>query len=170
MKEAPAEWVRWHGRYKMDKELSLRLQRLEDRNAISERVITYAMAIDLGDWELLRECFPEYVHIDFSAAGMPASDMHRDQFVAFAQKGLSGYKARQHLSPNHVIEFDAEDPDRAICRSYMFAQHFQPGAASGNVFLMHGSYTNEMVRSREGWKIARLTQQVSWMDGAPEAS
>ena len=36
---------------------------------------------------------------------------------------VSGYTATQHLSPNHVIDFDDADPDRAICTSYMYAQH-----------------------------------------------
>ena len=27
---------------------------------------------------------------------------------------MSGYTATQHLSPNHIIEFDDSDPDHAI--------------------------------------------------------
>lgn len=154
----------------MSEDFALRLQRLEDRIAISERVITYAVAIDRADWGLLRDCLTETVHIDFSAAGMPARDMLRDDFTAFAQAGLSVFAARQHLSPNHLITFDAADRDHAVCLSYMFAQHYQPGSASGDVFLMHGAYINDMRRTPEGWKIARLTQQLSWTDGAPGVS
>lgn len=147
----------------------LRVQRLEDRNAISERVITYAMAIDDRDWDAFAECFTDRVHIDFSAAGMPARDFAREEFVAFAQSGLGTFKATQHLSPNHVITFDASDPDQADCRSTMYAQHYQPGASSGSIFLMHGSYASHLRRTASGWKIERLTQYVSWMDGAPGA-
>lgn len=149
----------------MTTDLASRIRQLEDRNAISERVIKYAMGIDRGDWEMFADCFTETVHIDFSAAGMPASDFPRDQFVAFARSGLSGFTARQHLSPNHVIEFDKTDADRAICYSYMYAQHYLPGAAGGDFFLMRGSYTNHMRRMPDGWRIESLTQHISWAEG-----
>ncbi|WP_193337833.1 nuclear transport factor 2 family protein [Devosia beringensis] len=152
----------------MSLDLAQRLQRLEDRHTISERVITYATSIDAGDWAGFGACFTDSVHVDFSAAGMPAQDFDRTDFVAFASAGLSGFKARQHLSPNHVITFDPVDPDRATCTSYMYAQHYQPGAASGPVFVMHGSYINALRRTTAGWQIEALTQLVSWMDGAPE--
>lgn len=152
----------------MTSDLAQRLQRLEDRHAISERVITYATTIDAGDWAGFGACFTDTVHVDFSAAGMPVQDFDRADFVAFASAGLSGFKARQHLSPNHVITFDPSDPDRATCTSYMYAQHYQPGAASGPVFVMHGSYINALRRTPDGWQIEALTQLVSWMDGAPE--
>jgi len=151
-------------------DLMLRVQRLEDRNAISERVITYAMAIDDRDWEAFAECFTDRVHIDFSAAGMPARDFAREEFVDFARSGLGVFRATQHLSPNHIITFSAEDPDRADCRSYMYAQHYQPGSATGEVFVMHGSYANSLRRTASGWKIERLTQHLSWMTGAPSTA
>ena len=152
----------------MTSDLALRIQRLEDRHAISERVITYATTIDAGDWAGFGDCFTDNVHVDFSAAGLPTQDFKRADFVAFASGGLSGFKARQHLSPNHFITFDPLDPDRATCTSYMYAQHFQPEAASAAVFVMHGSYINGMRRTSAGWQIEALTQLVSWMDGAPE--
>ncbi|MDB5528016.1 MAG: hypothetical protein JWR51_1119 [Devosia sp.] len=154
----------------MTDDLALRVQRLEDRNAISERVIRYAMALDARDWAAFGDCFTDSVYVDFSAAGLPAADFARDDFVAFARTGLGAFPATQHLSPNHVITFDATDPDRAVCTSAMFEQHHQPGAVSAPVFLMHGSYRNELVRTAAGWKIAQITQHLSWMDGAPEAA
>ena len=146
-------------------DLAARIQQLEDRNAISERVIKYAMAIDRADWALLAECFTDPVHVDFSEAGMPASDFPREQFVNFARMGLSGFEARQHLSPNHVIEFDASDPDRAVCQSYMYAQHYLPGSPDGDFYLMRGTYTNHMRRTSRGWKIERLIQHIFWSEG-----
>ena len=47
----------------------------------------------------------------------------RDDLVDIVRSAVSGYTATQHLSPNHVIDFDPEDPDRAICHSSMYAQH-----------------------------------------------
>lgn len=77
---------------------------------------------------------------------------------------VSSYTATQHLSPNHVIEFDDSDPDRAICYSYMYAQHHEEESDGGDLFLLRGSYTNHMLRTSEGWRIERLVQHVSWRD------
>jgi hypothetical protein len=146
-------------------DLAARLQKLEDRTAISECVITYATSIDRADWAAYARCFTDPVHIDFSEGGMPAGDFARDQFVGFAAVGLGGFTARQHISPNHVITFDGDDADRAVCSSYMYAQHYLEGADGGDFYLMRGSYDNHMVRTDDGWKIERLVQHVSWLDG-----
>jgi hypothetical protein len=85
--------------------------------------------------------------------------------VDFARQGLEIWDARQHLSTNHEVEFDDQDGDRAVMRSYMYAQHHMAGAPT---FVMHGSYEHTMQRTSGGWRIARLVQHVSWMDDAPE--
>ena len=149
----------------MTTDLTSRVRQLEDRNAISERVIKYAMAIDSADWDLFASCLTDPVHIDFSEAGMPAQDFPRDEFVGFTRNSLGGFTARQHLSPNHVTEFNATDPDRAVCTSYMYAQHYLAGAEGGDFVLMRGSYTNHMLRTPDGWRIESLTQHVSWTEG-----
>ena len=145
--------------------LLARIQQLEDRNAISERVINYARAIDRADWTMLEAGFTDTVHIDFSEAGMPARDFARADFVAFARSGLGGFTNLQHLSPNHVIEFDAADPDRAVCYSAMYAQHRLTSSEGGEFYLMRGSYTNRMRRTSAGWQIESLTQHITWLDG-----
>jgi 3-phenylpropionate/cinnamic acid dioxygenase small subunit len=141
-----------------------RLQHLEDRAAIIEVAVQYATAIDAADWDRFGTLFTDQVHIDFSSAGMPAADFARGDFVGFARQGLEIWDARQHLSTNHEVEFDDQDDDRAVMRSYMYAQHHKAGAPT---FVMHGSYKHTMQRTSDGWRIARLVQHVSWMDDAP---
>jgi hypothetical protein len=150
-------------------ELAARIQRLEDRNAIIDVVVKYAVSIDTADWEGFGSIFTDPIHVDFSDAGMPPADFPRDQFIGFAQKGLEAWDARQHISPNHAVEFDPDDPDKAVCRSYMYAQHYKKGAPGGDFYLMRGSYDNHMVRTTDGWKITRLIQHVFWLEGNSEA-
>lgn len=141
-----------------------RIQRLEDHATIVALATRYAVAIDEADWDAFRDLFTETVHIDFSQAGMPAADFPRDDFVAFAKRGLEVWDARQHISSNHRVTFDDHDDTRASLRSYMFAQHHMAGSPA---FVMHGSYEHVVTRTGTGWRIARLTQNVTWMDNPP---
>ena len=153
----------------MATDLESRVRQLEDRALISERVIKYALRVDRGDWAMFADCFTDPVHADFSASGVPAADFARDDLVALVRVPLSGFTATQHLSPNQVIEFDPNDDDRAICYSYMYAQHYLEGSEGGDFFLLRGSYTNHMRRTSDGWRIERLIQHASWSDGNQNA-
>ena len=148
----------------MATDIGARIRRLEDRALISEQVIRYALAVDRRDWKMFAGCFTDPVHADYSENGLAAADFTRDDLVAIVRDAVIGYTATQHLSPNHVIEFDDSDPDRAICHSYMYAQHHDEDSDGGDLFLLRGSYTNHMLRTSDGWRIERLVQHVSWRD------
>ena len=148
-------------------DLEARVRRLEDRTAIVETVIGYAVAIDRGDWDALGRTLTDPVHVDYSEAGLPAADFARGDFTGFARASLEAWTSRQHLSPNHVVVFDEDDPDQAVCYSYMYAQHYSD-AAPGEVYLMRGSYDNVVVRTDDGWKISKVVQHISWIDGNPD--
>jgi len=120
----------------MTASLESRLRQLEDRAQISETVIRYAMGVD-----------------------------RRDDLVGLVRDSLSGFTATQHLSPNHVIEFSPTDPDRATCHSYMYAQHYLENSAGGDFYLLRGSYTSQLLRTPDGWRIEILVQQVGWQEG-----
>lgn len=146
--------------------LEARIQRLEDRQAIVDVVVGYAVAIDRGAWDTYESLFTDPVHVDFSEAGLPAADFPRADFRSFAQQALEQWDARQHISPNHQVRFEDDDPDRAVCDSYMYAQHHAAGAEKP--YLMRGWYENHLVRTADGWKISRLVQHLSWSEGNPQ--
>jgi hypothetical protein len=150
-------------------DLESRVRQLEDRTQISEQVIKYAVGVDRRDWDMFAGCFTDPVYADFSAGGMPAATVARDVLVARISAALNGFTATQHISPNHVVEFDESDPDRAVCHSYMFAQHLLEGADNGDFYLLRGSYTNHMLRTSDGWRIERILQHRSWEYGNKNA-
>jgi hypothetical protein len=147
-------------------DLETRVRQLEDRALISETVTKYAVAVDRRDWAMFADCFTDPVHADYSENGLAASDFARDDLVAIVRDAVAGYTATQHLSPNHIIEFDDRDPDRAVCHSYMFAQHQADATTKAEFLLLRGSYTNHMVRTAGGWRIERLIQHISWRDAS----
>lgn len=149
----------------MNDSVDTRITQLEDRVQISEVVTRYAIGVDRRDWEMFGAVFDDTVWADFSAGGVPAQEFTREALVAMTRSVLDGFAATQHISPNHVIEFDAKDPDTAICHSYMFAQHHLEASSNGTYYLLSGSYTNTMRRTSKGWRIARVVQHRSWEDG-----
>jgi SnoaL-like protein len=150
-------------------DLDSRIRQLEDRVQISEQVIKYAMGVDRRDWAMFADCFTDLVYADFSGGGIPAATVSRADLVARVSAALDGFTATQHISPNHVIEFESSDPDRAICYSYMYAQHLLTGSDNGEFYLLRGSYTNHMVRTAGGWRIERIIQHRSWEYGNTSA-
>jgi hypothetical protein len=153
----------------MSADLEARIRRLEDRAQISEQVIKYAIGVDRRDWQMFADCFTDPVYTDYSAGGAEAGTFPRDEVVAGIAKVLDEFEVTQHISPNHVIEFDESDPDRAVCHSYMYAQHVLEGAEGGDYYLLRGSYTNRMARTAEGWRIEGIIQHRSWSDGNENA-
>lgn len=149
----------------MTTDLESRIRRLEDSVLIGERVIKYAMGVDRRDWEMFADCFTDPVHVDFSASGVPAAEFARDDLVTLVRVPLSGFTATQHLSPNHVIEFDEHDPDRAVCYSYIYAQHYLEDSYDGDFFAFRGFYTNHIRRTLDGWRIESLIQHAGWSEG-----
>jgi hypothetical protein len=151
-----------------DEALEARVRRIEDREAISECVIRYAISLDTNDWDLFRETIADPIFIDFSDwSGMEAREWPAEEWAGFARDVLSGFEALQHVSPNHVITFQSED--EAICTSYMLAQHLLSDAPGGPTFFMRGSYTNAMKRRPDGgWEIAGMTQHFKWGEGNEE--
>ena len=74
----------------------------------------------------------------------------------------AAYTATQHLSPNHVIKFPDGDPDRAICTSYIYAQHHLDKLDNNEFRLLRGAWSNHIVGTAGGGRIARLIQHISW--------
>ncbi len=153
----------------MSTDLEARIRRLEDRIQISEQVIRYAMGVDRRDWTMFADCFTDPLYADLSEGGIPAAQVARDDFVTLVSSALDGFTATQHISPNHVIEFDDDDVDRAICHSYMFAQHLLRGSENGEYYLLRGAYVNHMRRTVDGWRIEGIVQHRSWEYGNKNA-
>jgi hypothetical protein len=145
--------------------LEARVKRIEDREQISECVIRYAASLDKADWELMKETIADPIFVDFTSwADLEAREYSREEWAGFARDVLTGFDARQHISPNHVITFESDD--EATCTSYMFAQHLIRDVPEGDTFIMRGSYTNVMQRKQGGgWEMKGLTMHFTWGEG-----
>jgi len=139
-------------------DLEGRIQHLEDRQAIIDVVISYCVAVDRRDWAMFADCFASTVVRD-------SGEVSREEFVALVEGALPGFRSTQHLSTNHVVTFDPDDPDRATCDSDMYAQHFLEESAGGTYYLLRARYSDLMTRTANGWKIQAITTTNRWEEG-----
>ena len=134
------------------------VQRLIDRQEIADLCVRYTFALDTKDWALLGSCFtgtPAFVHPGGRLEGFEA-------ILARARGALESLDASQHLLGNVVTDVDG---DTGHATSYFQAQHVRTGTPGGDTYIIAGSYTDTLVRTADGWKIAERVQIYLWRDG-----
>lgn len=137
-------------------ELEGRLRRLEDRQAIVDVVIRYCVAVDSRDWTMFASCFAPVLTTD-------AGELTSEEFVGIVQGALPGFQRTQHLSTNHVVTFHGSD--RATCASDMYAQHLLEESSGGTYYLLRARYTEDLIRTPDGWRIRSITTTDRWEEG-----
>lgn len=146
---------------------------IDDRLAIVDVVVQYATGVDRRDWGLLAACFTDPCEIDVSSwSGRPAATMHPGEWAARVRSTNGNFESTQHLSTNHVVAFAS--PDVATCVSNVQAQHWYSAerlralgheADQPQWCTLGGFYTNSLVRTAAGWRIARCELTVTWVSG-----
>ena len=84
--------------------------------------------------------------------------------MATCRAALEPLDASQHLLGNHVVTVDG---DEARSQCYLQAQHVRSGTPGGDNYIIAGTYTDELRRGTDGWKIARRRLTVTWTSGNP---
>ncbi|WP_217575672.1 nuclear transport factor 2 family protein [Streptomyces sp. GbtcB7] len=138
-----------------------KLRWLVDRTEISETITRYFNALDLRDWPAMRATLYDTLELDFSELfGDPRAVIDSDAFIEFGRPLMGGFRATQHISPNHVITIDG-DGDSAEATAYMYAWH-AVDAPDGveNTYTLRGSYDISMRRTEDGWRMSRLCMHV----------
>ena len=134
-------------------------QRLLDRLELVELVSRYARAVDQCDWPAFGQIFASDADADYSAAARRAGSEEqarlagprprgRAAIVSWLQSARAGGPEQMRFLTNNIVEELAGN--RARTWHYVHERH---GA--------YGSYQVEAVRTTGGWRIARLTADVT---------
>lgn len=119
----------------------------EDRQDICELLVRYATGIDRRDWPLFRTVFSPDCELDYgeigSWSGVDAVADFMEQVHALAGHTL-------HRLTNQVITVDG---DKATARTYIDGLIMAADNNSGVNAI--GFYDDEIVRTTDGWRIAR---------------
>jgi SnoaL-like domain len=137
-----------------------------DRAAIDDLLARYCFAIDLRDWEGLREVFARDAVITYSGPRVSAGI---DQIVEFFRSTTSAVAATQHLL--HTSRVWAAGPDTAEGLSHVTAHHVGQGvvrpAPETATYTVTGTYHDRFARTGEGWRIACRTLTLLTCAGDP---
>lgn len=133
-------------------DLSRRIARIEDERAIVALAVRYGVVIDGKDWDGLRALFTADASGDYST---PVATV--DDLVTNAQR-LNSVEVTHHAMSNHEVELDGEE---ATHRCHVVAFHSRAGADGGDTFTIFGAYSDQLVRTPNGWRI-RFRRLALW--------
>jgi 3-phenylpropionate/cinnamic acid dioxygenase small subunit len=119
----------------------------QDREDIADVLLRYATGIDRRDWQLFRTVFTDDCVLDYGEIG---SWQGVDAVTAFMQQAHAMAGHTMHRLTNQVITVDG---DEAQARTYVDALIMLNDSTSG--VNAAGFYDDDIVRTGEGWRIAR---------------
>jgi hypothetical protein len=141
-------------------------QEISDRLEIQDLLIRYTRAIDTKDYGLLDTCFMPDAHVDYTASG--GSKGPYPEVRAWLEKALSPFAAMMHFIGNTTLELSG---DRASARTYVVnPMGFPNPDGSLHVFTVYAHYVDELVRTPDGWRIAKRVEEQALLEGSlPDA-
>jgi hypothetical protein len=138
---------------------------MADRLAIQDVLVRYCTIVDGKQFESFDEIFTADAVIDYTDAGGIKGTL--PEIKAWLSKALAPFVTVQHLVTNFDIRIDG---DRAASTCYLFNPMGLGGAdGSTSYFWCGGRYLDELVRQDGRWRIRVRTNELLYMQGAPEA-
>ncbi len=140
----------------------LSLQELSDRLEIQDLLTRYTVAIDRKDWSLLDRCFTPDAELDYTSTPGGQKGAY-PEVRKWLEAALSPFPMTMHFISNSVVEIEG---DRAKARTYVInPMGFPRKDGNLHIFTVGATYNDELVRTPEGWRIARRVEEFAYMDG-----
>jgi 3-phenylpropionate/cinnamic acid dioxygenase small subunit len=138
----------------------------EVRQDVADVLVRYATGIDRRDWTLFRSCFTDDCEADYGDIGVWRGG---DEITAWMERSHASCGHTVHRITN-VVAVPEGDSDRVAARSYVDAVVMGPHNETGSRSV--GYYDDELVRTGDGWRIARrrYTMVHLQLDIGPSAS
>jgi hypothetical protein len=120
-------------------------------------------AIDLREWQAVRDAFADHVDVDYSSlSGAPAATLPADEQIGQWRSFVDAFEATQHLTGPLVT---SEREGAALASTSVRAYHRIAGTPGGDTWMVAGLYHVRFAHRRAGWRIAGLTLKVFYQDG-----
>ena len=121
--------------------------------------------IDGKTFDALREeIFTEDAYIDYSAFGGSVGNL--EDTIEFLKKVMPLFPNTQHMNANLQIKVEGDTgTGRIMCLN---PQEMSMGEEKTHVFLLGLWYIDEYRRTPKGWRIARRSEEKSWVFNTPD--
>ena len=145
--------------------MTMSLQEISDRLEIQELLVRYSHSVDTRDWDAYENVFTPDAFIDYTCFGGPAGDPK--EIRAFLEMAMPNFSSFQHMIANTVLDFVDTDhvKGRTICHNPMV---MDLGDDKTHVMYFGLWYVDDIVRTADGWRIAKRVEEKSFVDNLPE--
>jgi SnoaL-like domain len=136
------------------KNLEQVIQRLVDREEISELMARYCRHADLLDAAGMAACFTDDCIVAYVPASMAPPARSRQELLGFLNAYFPNSVSSSHYVTNVELIFDT--PDQVTAATYMYSwQRFKTFPAAADCHR-YGRYELRIVRTDDGWRFSRL--------------
>lgn len=121
-------------------------------------------ALDLRDWQGVRDAFADRLDIDYSSlSGAPPARVESDEQIGTWRSFVGAFDATQHMTGAFVT---SEGRDGEVhAHTHVRGYHRIAGAPGGDTWMVAGHYEVRLAHRRTGWKIVGLTLKVLYQEG-----
>ena len=142
--------------------MTLSLQQISDRIETNDLLIRYTKAIDQKDWKLLDTVFMPDAEADYVSSGGIKGKY--PEVRAWLEKALAIFPTTIHYVTNSEVTLQG---DRAAARTAVYnPMFFKNQDGSLHHFAVGAYYVDELVRTREGWRIAKRREDQAFLEGS----
>ncbi|RIQ29652.1 nuclear transport factor 2 family protein [Jiangella rhizosphaerae] len=129
------------------------LQEIADRLEIEQLLVRYCHAIDERDWAAYRAVYTADAVIDDVTAG-PGNSV--DDMVTFLSRALERVVVIQHAISTSRVDIDGDTARaKTVCHCPVVLDR---GNGEARMFFQGLWYEDQLVRTADGWRIARRAE------------
>ncbi len=140
------------------------LQQISDRLEIQDVLTRYTRAVDEGDWDQLDTVFTPDARIDYTeSGGIAGSFPEAKKWLAETLPAF--FTATLHTVGQASIEYDGSGDEADVIAYFDNPMLMRAGEGEPKVVEVGGKYHHRMVRTPEGWRSARLHEELVWKRG-----
>jgi len=139
--------------------------RISDILEIQALLTDYVFALDTRELDRLDDVFMADAVCDYRATGGRQGGWR--EIKPWLVEALGGFGLSQHLIGLPQIRFDPANRDRATSMTMLFNPMQMLPEKGGEMFFIGATYSDELVRTDKGWRIARRTEIAPWSKDVP---
>jgi hypothetical protein len=147
--------------------MTMSIEEISDRLEIQDLLVRYSYAIDTRDFDDLDNVFTPDAWIDYSVFGGTAGPLGETK--EFLKQAMPMFASFQHMVSTSQINIDGDTAKvRTICHNPMV----MPVGDETKIFFCGLWYVDDMVRTPDGWRIAKRVEEKSYqfnMPGVPDS-